>query len=401
MKVLLVGNLAEDRQESMRRFTELLDSGLRARGHATEQLAPTLRLARLVQPYRYRGLPKYLGYVDKFLLFPRKLRRQVAQTRPDIVHITDHANAVYLPATRHAPTLVTVHDLLQVRAARGEIPQQQVGGFGRKYQAWILRHLAHAPRLACVSTKTQQDAVRLTALPLSRISVVPNALNYPYTRITAAVARERIGALAVANRVDPARLLAAPGGFVLSVGADHWYKNRGGLLSIYAALREKLSPPPALVMVGNPLSGADRAKAAALGLPEHLVSFAAVSSEHLEAFYRLAEGLIFPSWEEGFGWPIAEAQACGCPVFTSNRSPMTEVGGRAAVYFDPAEPAAAAQVIAAAWPHRDGQRERGLEESHRWQAEAMFRAYEAIYQELVTGSGRSRSEIANAVAPAS
>lgn len=400
MKVLLVGNLAEDRQESMRRFTDLLLSGLRARGHATEQIAPTLRIARLVTPYRYGGLPKYLGYLDKFLLFPRRLRRHVAQSRPDIVHITDHANAVYLPAARPAPTLVTVHDLLQVRAALGEIPQQQVGDFGRRYQAWILRHLAQAPQLVCVSTKTKIDAVRLTGLPPARIAVVPNALNYPYARVSAAGARERIAALALANRVEAARIISAPGGFVLSVGADHWYKNRAGLLSIYAKLREKLSPPPVLVMVGNPLSGADLAKAEALGLKEHLISFAAVSSEQLEAFYRLAEGLLFPSWEEGFGWPIAEAQACGCPVFASNRSPMTEVGGAAAVYFDPADPDNAAQIIAAAWPQRDAQRERGLEDAHRWKADAMLEGYEAIYRELAESSDASRRAQPSAIATA-
>ena len=135
-------------------------------------------------------------------------------------------------------------------------------------------------------------------------------------------------------------------------------------------------------MVGTPLAGADLEQAAQLGLLDHLLSFAAVSSEQLEAFYNLAEGLIFPSWEEGFGWPIAEAQACGCPVFTSNRAPMTEVGGSAAVYVDPANPGEAAQLIAAAWPGRRGQRERGLEEAPRWKSEAMFAGYEAIYREL-------------------
>jgi glycosyltransferase involved in cell wall biosynthesis len=392
MKVLLVGNLAEDRQESMRRFTDLLDSGLRARGHDTEQLAPTLRVARLVRPYRYSGLPKYLGYVDKFILFPRKLRRHLARTRPDVVHITDHANAVYLPATRRVPTLVTCHDLLQVRAARGEIPQQQVGDFGRRYQAWILRNLAHAPRIACVSPKTQLDAARLTGLPAERITVVPNALNYPYTRISPELARERIAALAAANGIDAARIISASGGYLLSVGADHWYKNRAGLLSIYAALRGQLSPSPALVMVGNPLSGADREQATTLGLTGQLISFAAVSSEQLEAFYRLAEGLVFPSWEEGFGWPIAEAQACGCPVFTSNRAPMTEVGGAAGVYFDPADSEQAARVIAEAWPRREAQRERGLEESRRWKADAMFGAYEAIYRQLAKQAGNLARE---------
>ncbi|MEO6569758.1 MAG: glycosyltransferase family 1 protein [Opitutaceae bacterium] len=383
MKVLLVGNLAEDRQESMRRYTDLLASGLKRRGHDVETLAPTLQFARLIQPYRYSGIPKYLGYVDKFGLFPRKLRRSVEQRRPDVVHITDHANAVYLPATRRAPTLVTCHDLLQVRAARGEIPQQRVGRFGRSYQAWILRNLARAPRVACVSSKTQVDVVRLTGLAPNRISVVPNALNYPFAQLSPAVARERISALSTGSGIDPARVTANPGGFLLNVGADHWYKNRPGLLSIYAELRRHLSPLPLLVLVGTPLSGADLEQAKALGLLEHIISFAAVSSEQLEAFYNLAEGLVFPSWEEGFGWPIAEAQACGCSVFTSNRPPLTEVGGRSATYFDPANPVESAQTIAASWTTRGAKRTAGLQEAGRWNPDAMLAAYEKIYRELV------------------
>ncbi|MEO7413151.1 MAG: glycosyltransferase family 1 protein [Opitutaceae bacterium] len=387
MKVLLVGNLAEDRQESMRRYTDLLASGLQRRGHAVDRLAPSLQVAKLLRPYRYSGLPKYLGYVDKFAFFPRKLRKHLAQQPPDVVHITDHSNAVYLPATRSIPTLVTCHDLLQVRAARGEIPQQRVGNFGRRYQAWILGNLSHATCIACVSSKTQLDAVRLTGLPASRTRVVPNALNYPYARLSPEFARARITSLAASMGIDPARFISAPGGFLLSVGASHWYKNRQGLLSIYAGLRRELSPPPALVMVGTPLSGADLEKLNALGLGENLISFPAVSSEELEAFYSLAEGLIFPSWEEGFGWPVAEAQACGCPVFTSDRAPMTEVGGRAAVYFDPADPTQAARTIAAAWPRRTNQRQLGLEDSSRWNSDAMFDAYEVIYRELAVKSG--------------
>jgi glycosyltransferase involved in cell wall biosynthesis len=46
--------------------------------------------------------------------------------------------------------------------------------------------------------------------------------------------------------------------------------------------------------------------------------------------------MVFPSYSEGFGWPIIEAQACGAPVITSNKAPMmSEVGGEAALYADP------------------------------------------------------------------
>lgn len=382
MKVLLVGNLPDDRQESMRRFNDLIAAGLTARGHDVTQLAPRLRIARIAGTYRYRGLPKYLGYLDKFALFPRQLREYIARTRPDVVHIVDHSNAVYASAAAAAPVLVTCHDLLQVRAALGEVPQQRVSAFGRRYQSWILESLGRVPRVACVSAKTREDVLRLTPLSPERISIVPNALNHPYRPLEHAVARERVAELAAANRVDPSRLSPGKGGFVLNVGGAHWYKNRPGLFSIYAELRRRIMPTPTLVMVGPPLSSEEVAQVATLGLDEHLIIFSRLTNDQLEGLYGLAEGLIFPSWEEGFGWPVAEAQACGCPVFASNRSPMTEVGGSAGVYFDPAQPADAARIIAAAWPARSTQRARGLEEVQRWHPDAMFAGYEKIYNEL-------------------
>ena len=54
-------------------------------------------------------------------------------------------------------------------------------------------------------------------------------------------------------------------------------------------------------------------------------------NESLEALYNCAIALLFPSTFEGFGWPIAEAHACGCPVLCVDREPMTEVAGAAAL----------------------------------------------------------------------
>jgi glycosyltransferase involved in cell wall biosynthesis len=378
MKIFLIGNLPEDRQESMQRFTALLQGGLAARGHEVTALAPRLRLARLGPRYRYGGLPKYLGYFDKFVLFPRELRRAVRAARPDVVHFTDHAGAVYGPVVRGVPHLATCHDLLQVRAARGEIPQQPVGRAGRWYQERIRAGLAQMPHLACVSGPTQADALRLTGLPRERVSVIPNALNHPYRPVTPAAARATLAGLPA----EPGLAHALQGGFLLHVGGDHWYKNRAGLIEIFAALRGRLPDAPALVLVGPPLSPAQSARAATLGVVGRIVCLAGVSNAQLEALYNLAGALVFPSWEEGFGWPVAEAQACGCPVFASDRAPMTEVGGPFSVYFDPADPAGAARIIAAAWPARLERRDRALAGAARWRPAPMLEDYETLYRRL-------------------
>lgn len=60
-----------------------------------------------------------------------------------------------------------------------------------------------------------------------------------------------------------------------------------------------------------------------------------VPMELMAPLYREAMGLVFPSLYEGFGFPILEAMACGCPVISSGTSSMPEVGGDAVLYFDP------------------------------------------------------------------
>ena len=71
------------------------------------------------------------------------------------------------------------------------------------------------------------------------------------------------------------------------------------------------------------------------GAQSDIVFFQNIEPEGLRYLYSSAEFFMFPSLNEGFGWPVAEAQACGCPVFASNVPPMPEVGGDGAVYFSP------------------------------------------------------------------
>jgi glycosyltransferase involved in cell wall biosynthesis len=68
-------------------------------------------------------------------------------------------------------------------------------------------------------------------------------------------------------------------------------------------------------------------------LETRVIELNSVSSENLRTLYCAAQLLLFPSFEEGFGWPIIEAQACGCRVVIADREPMTEIGGELAARF--------------------------------------------------------------------
>lgn len=379
LRVLLAGNFAPDRQQSMLRFGDLLRDGLAAAGHEVRLESPRPGFARLARPYRYDGFPKLLGYADKFVVFPARLRTAAARFQPDVVHVVDHANSACVAGSPF-PALCTCHDLLRIRAAAGEIPGQTHGRAARAFQHWILGHIRRLPHAACVSENTRADLLRITGWAPDRATVIPNGLNHPYRRRSPAEAAATLAPL-VARGDLPARLVR-PDGFLVNVGGGQWYKNRPGLLAIHARLRAILPDRPDLVMVGKPLGAADRALLENLGPDAGVHVVVGATNAELEALYSLAAGLVFPSLAEGFGWPVAEAQACGCPVFTSDRAPLPEVGGDAAVYFDPSDSAAAAELIALAWPERERLAAAGLERAHAWSPARMIERYAALYRRL-------------------
>jgi hypothetical protein len=133
--VLLIGNYPPDRQQSMQRFAMMMLDGLIAAGVPAELIQP--------QPFFGRFRPangfvaKWLAYIDKFVLFPRNLRRKL-KAAPALVHICDHSNAMYAKQIRGLPVVSTCHDLLAVRGALGEQTDCPASATGKLLQRWIL-----------------------------------------------------------------------------------------------------------------------------------------------------------------------------------------------------------------------------------------------------------------------
>jgi glycosyltransferase involved in cell wall biosynthesis len=377
MTLFLVGNYAPDRQQSMLRFGAMLERGLAGRGTAVQLLQPQPWATRLWPNYRYGGAAKWLGYWDKFVRFPRFLRRlQARAPQSAVFHLLDHSNAPWLSALPNARALVTCHDLLAIRAARGEFPHHRPGWSGRRQQEWIARYLSTARHVACVSENTRADFERFAPCgSTTTLTVVPNGLHQGQSPPAPAVARAAADRLTAPLGWPP----ATP--YLLVVGNNSWYKNRPGAVRLHAALgRHGIDTH--LLAVGAPWRDAERRLATDLGIAARLGNAGAVSDADLASLYTAAEGLLFPSWEEGFGWPVAEAMACGCPVFASDRAPMTEVGAGAAVFFPPEDVETAASVIAANWPDRDTMRARGRREAVRFAPERMVDRYLDLYTQI-------------------
>ncbi len=381
MRVLLVANYRPDAQgslSSMSRYADWLERTLKSRGHVVTVVLPKPFFSRLGwNP----ALRKYLGYLDKFVLFPPRLRR--AARAHDLVHVLDHSNSMYLRTVRQKPNLITCHDVLAIRAARGEFPQSPTGWSGRLLQRWILSGLRGARHVLCVSAKTAGDLKALTADKVEagksdvEMRVIYNALNWSY-RPGAELPDGLISRLGLR---DGER-------FLLHVGGNLWYKNRAGVLGIFARLvRIEEFSNLKLVMVGQPWTDEMRERVSEEKLSERAIEAVGVSNPELQALYGNAQALLFPSLEEGFGWPILEAQACGCPVITTKRAPMTEVAGKGAILIDPADVDAAAAAIARGLKDREKLQADGFRNLERFDDGTIAEQYCAFY-EAILGAAR-------------
>lgn len=220
--------------------------------------------------------------------------------------------------------LVTMHDVSFVRFP---------AAFTKRFAAWYrLLYGTFARRARFVTTVSEfsrseiSEVIRRAA---KRLTVMPNG-------------HEHVHDWAVPkNTITPDLTSRANEPFVLCLGNLAPNKN-------FAPTAQALSDAGIRTIVVG-ASGTKRVLNSDGGYPESDLLWLAgrLSDQELGYLFSRADALVFPSLYEGFGIPILEAQALGCPVVTSDRSSMPEVAGDAALFFDPEHPDEAARHIAA------------------------------------------------------
>ncbi|MBC7489108.1 MAG: glycosyltransferase family 4 protein [Glaciimonas sp.] len=366
----------------------MIASGVQLRGHTVVSWVPQAMFNLLPFGRRFK---KWLGYVDQFIIFPLLVKWRLRKMPLDTVFVfSDQALGPWVPLVAGRPHVVHINDLLAVRSAVGEFPQNSTSWSGQIYQALIRRGLGHGRCFISISENTRKDLHRFLPSKPPVSEVVYLGLNFPFHRMSQAIA-----ALSVAKE----DLSLPQSGFLLHVGGNQWYKNREGVIEIYRAYAEKTANPLPLWMVGavptEALNGLVR------GVPnEGVVRFLpGLSNQQVCAVYSLARLTLFPSLAEGFGWPILEAMACGCLVLTTGEAPMTEVGGSAAFYIPPkpmrdvgawAEHAAEriAEILALLPEEVSHRRQIGFNQVAQFDAERSLDAYECIYQQALAACGK-------------
>nr|MDZ8003946.1 glycosyltransferase family 1 protein [Nostoc sp. DedSLP05] len=350
-------------------FASMLENYLTKLGHQVQVIRPTPWFGNLISSAFLR---KWLGYIDKLVIFPVQLRQALSWA--DVVHICDQGNAFYAKYLQNIPHIITCHDLFPIRSGLGEFPEYRTGWTGKQLQQMVMRGLNQAQKVACVSQATKSDVLRLSSLPDSAVSVIQMGLNYPYNPMASTESQARLKALGIPENCQ----------FILHVGANHWYKNRLGVLSIFYNLIGQLNEPEFyLVMVGKPMTDEMHHFIKTHNIAQKVIELVEIDNENLRAIYSTATALLFPSLYEGFGWPIIEAQACGCPVFTSNRSPMKDVGGEAAIYIEPDQPQETAEIIICNLPTLKTLKLKGFVNSQRFSADKMVYEYIKVYHQAI------------------
>jgi glycosyltransferase involved in cell wall biosynthesis len=304
------------------------------------------------------------------------LARAARQLAVQLVH-TGHPNAT--PLGRFAcPRITTCHDLIPLRFPDRYLDWRDGYQAGRERLDYRRYH--SADHVIAVSESTASELVTLLGVSARKISVVHNGVDLSrwshLAQASDAAVRKRHG------------LTDVP--YLLYVGAADWRKNYAGMLAALARLKQagKLGDLVLAWAARLDAGSVERvtAHARSLGVEHALRLLGFVSDAELAALYRGAVAQLFVSLSEGFGYPVVEAMAAGCPVITSDRSSTAEIAGDAAWLVNPEDPAAIADAIAELARDDAGRLRlsaRGTARVRRFSLEQMAERTLAVYRDVL------------------
>lgn len=227
-----------------------------------------------------------------------------------------------IPPFKRPKTVVTCFDLMGLMFA-------DKIAFDGKAHFWMAVHYAlkRADKIIAISESTKNDIVK--NCNISPDNVVVTHLGYNQN-VFKPPGIEEID--------DVKRKYGLKGRYFINSSSLLWYrKNLLNLIKGFSASKLRRDAGASLVITGKRGEAYDEIVSLirAHGLEKNVVLTDYIPLEDMPVLLGGAEALIFPSLHEGFGLPLVEAMACGCPVVTSNSSAMPEVVGEAGLLVDP------------------------------------------------------------------
>ncbi len=238
------------------------------------------------------------------------------------------------PTKRPCKAVITVHDITSILFREQNLPDHQ-----RFWETWLSRSVRAADAVLTNSEATKRDLVERLAIPSERIRAIHLGVHEQFHQAKFSLDSQ------AQQRVKHRYHL--PNHFVLCVATLSPRKNVAGLVKAFSLIKKGKQPDLRLVIVGNKgwLCDDILQTVRSLGLENEVLFTGYVEDQDLPYIYAGAAVFAFPSFYEGFGFPVLEAMACGVPVVTSNVSSLPEVAGDAALLVDPHQPEQIAKAI--------------------------------------------------------
>jgi glycosyltransferase involved in cell wall biosynthesis len=208
--------------------------------------------------------------------------------------------------------VITIHDLTYKRFP--ELLQKETL---HNLEAHMMREIARADAIICVSEATRNDLLKYYQVDPRRAFAIHSGVALPAT-----------------GHRQPVTL---PDRYILFVSTIEPRKNLGVLLDAFENLKRSGKYDGALVVVGRVGWKSEEFVPRLRGRDVHHLDY--LAPEELQEVYRKAEVFVFPSIYEGFGFPLLEAMAHGVPTIAAESSSLPEIAGDAALYFDPRDAA--------------------------------------------------------------
>lgn len=271
---------------------------------------------------------KWYGFAEQFNL-PKLLK----QLKLDLVHFP-HFN---VPIFYTGKFVVTIHDLIHQHRQMSRSTTLNPFVFRIKqigYRKVFQTATSKSQKILVPSKSVQQLLMDEWSVERNKIVVTPEAVDNSIVKIADKISKGECEKILNKFKIKQP--------YLFYVGNAHPHKNVEGLIGVFRGFREKNEN---LSLV---LSGYDHyfwQKLKKENSYEGVIYTGFISDNELVALYKGAVMFVMPSFEEGFGIPILEAMACGCPVIVSKVGSLPEVGGEACLYFDPAKPDDMAEKI--------------------------------------------------------
>ncbi|MFH2069167.1 MAG: glycosyltransferase family 1 protein [Candidatus Omnitrophota bacterium] len=311
-----------------------------------------------------RGFLKRLNFRGKRRMYQLKNRpwaiERIRTSEYDIFHPTFYDD-YFLKYLFTKPFVLTIHDMIHEIYPDFFSPADPTSN--RKK---IL--VQKATRIIAISKTTKKDLIDVFKVPEDKITVI-----YHGNSLAADV-----------KPVDFQPIKNLPIPYLLFVGARVGYKNFYFFLRSIAALL-LANPELRVVCAGSVFTAEENRFFKSLGLTGRIRQYA-VDDACLTYLYQNARAFVFPSLYEGFGFPVLEAFSCGCPAILSMAGSLPEIGGDAAIYFDPKDGYAIREAVSRVIGDEDIRKElirKGKTRANDFSWEKTARMTKQVYAEVL------------------